>query len=70
MDAGPPEVPHFFSMNENQNRPRYGCRVVQKALETLDKVPELQVPLVNELNGHVLQLVVDTNANHVVQMCM
>jgi len=46
----------------------YGCRVIQKALETIP--PEMQVEIVKELDGHVLKCVKDQNGNHVVQKCI
>lgn len=46
----------------------YGCRVIQKALESV--TPELQQEIVRELDGHVLKCVKDQNGNHVVQKCI
>ena len=46
----------------------YGCRVVQKALEFLP--PDQQRQVVQELDGHVFQLVTDQNGNHVIQKCI
>lgn len=43
----------------------YGCRVIQKALETLDE--EGQASIISELEGQVLKCVKDQNGNHVVQ---
>ena len=43
----------------------YGCRVIQKALETC--TPDQQVELISELDGHVMECVADENGNHVVQ---
>lgn len=46
----------------------YGCRVIQKALESIP--PEQQQEIVRELDGHVLKCVKDQNGNHVVQKCI
>ncbi|RZF36654.1 hypothetical protein LSTR_LSTR012333 [Laodelphax striatellus] len=46
----------------------YGCRVIQKALESISS--EQQVEVVRELDGHVLKCVKDQNGNHVVQKCI
>jgi len=46
----------------------YGCRVIQKALESIG--PDLQKEIVRELDGHVLKCVKDQNGNHVVQKCI
>lgn len=46
----------------------YGCRVIQKALESLTS--EQQQEIVRELDGHVLKCVKDQNGNHVVQKCI
>lgn len=46
----------------------YGCRVIQKALESVSG--EQQVEIVRELDGHVLKCVKDQNGNHVVQKCI
>jgi pumilio RNA-binding family len=46
----------------------YGCRVIQKALESIS--PEQQQEIVRELDGHVLKCVKDQNGNHVVQKCI
>lgn len=46
----------------------YGCRVIQKALESISG--EQQVEIVRELDGHVLKCVKDQNGNHVVQKCI
>jgi len=46
----------------------YGCRVVQKALETMDLA--LLVPVVREFRGSVVECVADQNGNHVVQKCV
>ena len=43
----------------------YGCRVVQKALESVGT--EQQCELVGELDGHVSRCVRDQNGNHVIQ---
>jgi hypothetical protein len=44
------------------------CRVVQKALETLDEstLPKLLI----EFHNHVLSCVHDQNGNHVIQKCI
>jgi len=46
----------------------YGCRVIQKALESV--TPEQQQEIVRELDGHVPKCVKDQNGNHVVQKCI
>jgi pumilio RNA-binding family len=46
----------------------YGCRVIQKAFETLDQPGRLV--LVDELKSHVEKLVHDQNGNHVIQRCI
>nr|CAG25892.1 Pumilio homolog [Dugesia japonica] len=46
----------------------YGCRVIQKALETVSKVT--QINIVRELEGSVIKCVKDQNGNHVVQKCV
>jgi pumilio RNA-binding family len=46
----------------------YGCRVIQKALTRI--APALQVELVSELDGHVMDCVKDQNGNHVIQKCI
>lgn len=46
----------------------YGCRVIQKALESIS--PDQQQEIVRELDGHVLKCVKDQNGNHVVQKCI
>ena len=43
----------------------YGCRVIQKALESVPA--ESQLEIINELSGQVLKCVKDQNGNHVVQ---
>lgn len=45
----------------------YGCRVIQKGLEAFNSLPEHQIEIVKELEGHVLKCVKDQNGNHVVQ---
>lgn len=46
----------------------YGCRVVQKALETLD---DSDVPkLLTEFHNNVLSCIHDQNGNHVIQKCV
>ncbi|KAH9078272.1 hypothetical protein Ae201684P_019363 [Aphanomyces euteiches] len=46
----------------------YGCRVIQKALESDYHAEKLE--LICELEGQVLRCVKDQNANHVVQKCI
>merc|ERR550537_1928181 len=46
----------------------YGCRVVQKALETSSI--HTQVLLSNEIHGIVIKCVEDMNGNHVIQKCI
>ena len=46
----------------------YGCRVVQKALETLDDDDVFE--LISEYHGHVLICIHDQNGNHVIQKCV
>jgi len=46
----------------------YGCRVIQKALESIEA--EQQGILVKELEGHVMKCVKDQNGNHVIQKCI
>lgn len=46
----------------------YGCRVVQKAIESVSL--ETQISLMKELEGSVLKCVKDQNGNHVVQKCI
>jgi pumilio RNA-binding family len=48
----------------------YGCRVIQKALETIPCEIAIHSELVRELDGHVLKCVKDQNGNHVVQKCI
>jgi len=48
----------------------YGCRVIQKALETIPSEIPIHGELVKELDGHVLKCVKDQNGNHVVQKCI
>lgn len=43
----------------------YGCRVIQKALESVDQ--DCQMEVINEISNHVLKCVKDQNGNHVVQ---
>lgn len=46
----------------------YGCRVVQKALETL---PEpAKIVIASEIQPHALRCIADQHANHVVQVCL
>lgn len=46
----------------------YGCRVIQKALESIPL--EQQKLIIAELEGNVLKCVKDQNGNHVVQKCI
>ena len=46
----------------------YGCRVIQKALESIPL--EQQKLIISELEGNVLKCVKDQNGNHVVQKCI
>lgn len=45
----------------------YGCRVVQKALETLPDY--LQAHILTELQEHTLECIKDQHGNHVIQKC-
>ena len=47
---------------------RFGCRVVQKALEVLGDKHRQE--LCAELEGHVMTCVKDENGNHVIQKCI
>ena len=35
----------------------YGCRVIQKGLEAFTSLPEQQIEIVKELEGHVLKVI-------------
>ncbi|XP_054976766.1 pumilio homolog 2 isoform X13 [Sorex araneus] len=48
----------------------YGCRVIQKALESVSSDQQVISEMVKELDGHVLKCVKDQNGNHVVQKCI
>ncbi|XP_051037631.1 pumilio homolog 2 isoform X5 [Phodopus roborovskii] len=48
----------------------YGCRVIQKALESISSDQQVISEMVKELDGHVLKCVKDQNGNHVVQKCI
>ncbi|XP_036891376.1 pumilio homolog 2 isoform X3 [Sturnira hondurensis] len=48
----------------------YGCRVIQKALESIASDQQVISEMVKELDGHVLKCVKDQNGNHVVQKCI
>ncbi|KAM6138403.1 pumilio homolog 2 isoform 7-T10 [Phoenicopterus ruber ruber] len=48
----------------------YGCRVIQKALESISHDQQVINEMVKELDGHVLKCVKDQNGNHVVQKCI
>ena len=54
------------SMNEFGSR--YGCRVIQKALQVMD--PARLVPLVHEFEGGVFDAIHDQNGNHCIQKCI
>ena len=41
----------------------YGCRVIQKGLEAFSHLPEHQIDIVKELEGHVLKVVQPENYN-------
>ncbi|KAI3378202.1 hypothetical protein SNEBB_009562 [Seison nebaliae] len=47
----------------------YGCRVIQKALESMRNQTE-QVEMAQELRGNVVKCIMDQNGNHVVQKCI
>ena len=46
----------------------YGCRVIQKAVETLPN--EFQLQIARELEGNVVKCIEDQNGNHVIQKCI
>ncbi|CAF3989391.1 unnamed protein product [Rotaria magnacalcarata] len=46
----------------------YGCRVIQKAVESLQ--PEYQVQIARELDGSIVKCIEDQNGNHVIQKCI
>lgn len=46
----------------------HGCRVVQKALESINDIQKIK--LATELEGCVLACVEDQNGNHVIQKCL
>ena len=46
----------------------YGCRVIQKALESIPL--DQQKLIIAELEGCVIKCVKDQNGNHVVQKCI
>uniref|UniRef100_UPI00398EE5BD pumilio homolog 2-like isoform X12 n=1 Tax=Pristiophorus japonicus TaxID=55135 RepID=UPI00398EE5BD len=48
----------------------YGCRVIQKALESISADQQVINDMVKELDGHVLKCVKDQNGNHVIQKCI
>uniref|UniRef100_A0A8C2TGD9 Pumilio RNA binding family member 2 n=1 Tax=Coturnix japonica TaxID=93934 RepID=A0A8C2TGD9_COTJA len=58
----------FGSLDQKLALQMYGCRVIQKALESIS--PDQQNEMVKELDGHVLKCVKDQNGNHVVQKCI
>lgn len=64
--------PRLFPQLRNQVQPlalqMYGCRVIQKALESIPL--EQQQLIIEELEGNVLKCVKDQNGNHVVQKCI
>lgn len=47
----------------------YGTRVIQKIVENVDDKDSIQ-RIVEEIRGHVLELVKDVNGNHVIQKCL
>ena len=56
---------HAGSLNLS---PRYGCRVIQKALQVMD--PARLVSLVHEFEGVVAEAIHDQNGNHCIQKCI
>ena len=46
----------------------YGCRVIQKALESVPL--DLKIRIITELRPHVMRCVKDQNGNHVIQKCI
>ena len=46
----------------------YGCRVIQKALESISK--ENQIEMAKELEGNIVKCIEDQNGNHVIQKCI
>lgn len=46
----------------------YGCRVIQKAVESVPL--DMQLSIIQELDGCVIKCVKDQNGNHVVQKCV
>jgi len=46
----------------------YGCRVIQKAVESSQ--PEYQVQIARELEGNIVKCIEDQNGNHVIQKCI
>jgi pumilio RNA-binding family len=46
----------------------YGCRVIQKAVETLPA--EYQLQIAHELDGNIVKCIEDQNGNHVIQKCI
>jgi len=46
----------------------YGCRVVQKALDSLDN--EDIAAVVREFKGNLVECILDQNGNHVIQKCI
>lgn len=52
----------------NLSTHRYGCRVVQKAVEVIPE--DMQVELTSELRDRVIECVENMHGNHVVQICV
>ncbi|CAF0762499.1 unnamed protein product, partial [Didymodactylos carnosus] len=46
----------------------YGCRVIQKAVESLSQ--EYQTDIAHELEGNIIKCIEDQNGNHVIQKCI
>jgi Pumilio-family RNA binding repeat len=52
---------HIITLSSDQ----YGCRVIQKALETLPS--NLRDEIVEEIKPDIIRCVEDANGNHVIQ---
>ncbi|VDK34334.1 unnamed protein product [Taenia asiatica] len=61
-------IQKFFELGTPEQKRMYGCRVIQKAIESVSL--ETQISLMKELEGSVLKCVKDQNGNHVVQKCI
>jgi pumilio RNA-binding family len=46
----------------------YGCRVIQKAVESLPT--DFQITISRELEGNIVKCIEDQNGNHVIQKCI